>query len=246
LSLNSNPLKFFKIVLLFFFSSLTQVFSQEVRGVVIDAASALPVENVNVVVAGTGSATATNAAGEFSLQVGEFPATLEISAVGYINENVVVRSNDEVLTIYISPVAEGLSEVIIRSTLMPAELRKIPAAVSVISSEDLTRIDQTNFAQAFNNVPGVYVNQGALNTTKLNIRGIGARSQYSTNRIQAYFDGIPLTSAEGELTLDDIDPESLGGVEIIKGPNSSIYGAGLGGVINLYSKKPGWMKPGVR
>jgi iron complex outermembrane recepter protein len=155
------------------------------------------------------------------------------------NENVVVRSNDQVLSIYISPVAEGLSEVIIRSTLMPAELRKIPAAVSVISSEDLTRIDQTNFAQAFNNVPGVYVNQGALNTTKLNIRGIGARSQYSTNRIQAYFDGIPLTSAEGELTLDDIDPESLGGVEIIKGPNSSIYGAGLGGVINLYSKEAG-------
>jgi hypothetical protein len=44
LSLNSHQLKFFKIVLLFFFSSLTQVFSQEIRGVVIDASSALPVE----------------------------------------------------------------------------------------------------------------------------------------------------------------------------------------------------------
>ncbi|HSI71488.1 MAG TPA: TonB-dependent receptor [Gillisia sp.] len=232
-------MKFFKIVLLFFFSALTQAFSQEIKGIVIDASTAFPVENVNIFIAETGNATATNTAGEFLLQVGQLPVTLEISAVGYDNERVVVNPSDQSLTIYISPVAEGLSEVIIRSTLMPAELRKIPAAVSVISTEDLNRIDQTNFAQAFNNVPGVYVNQGALNTTKLNIRGIGARSQYSTNRIQAYFDGIPLTSAEGELTLDDIDPESLGGVEIIKGPNSSIYGAGLGGVINLYSKEAG-------
>ena len=105
----------------------------------------------------------------------------------------------------------------------------------MISGRDLERIDETNFAQAFNNVPGVYVNQGALNTTKLNIRGIGGRAQYSTNRIQAYFNGFPLTTAEGELTLDDIDPESISRVEVIKGPASSIYGAGLGGVINIYS-----------
>src|SRR5690606_20794256 len=125
--------------------------------------------------------------------------------------------------------------IIIRSTHIPSSLRRIPAAVSVISSGDPERLDPTNFAQSFNNVPVVYVNQGALNTTKLNIRGIGARSQYSTNRIQANFNGIPLTTAEGELTLDDMDPEAISNVEIIKGPASSIYGAGLGGVINLYS-----------
>ncbi|MBK5191822.1 MAG: TonB-dependent receptor, partial [Flavobacteriaceae bacterium] len=46
---------------------------------------------------------------------------------------------------------------------------------------------------------------------------------------------VPLTTAEGELTLDDIDLESLSGIEVIKGPTSSLYGAGLGGVINLYA-----------
>lgn len=239
MSLKLNQLKFFKIFLLCYISSISQIFSQEVRGIVIDTSNDTPLEDVNIFITETGAATATNAAGEFRLEVEAFPATLEFSAVGYANKRLSVESANQVLNIYLNSVAEGLSEVIIRSTLIPAALRKIPAAVGVISQEDLTRIDQTNFAQAFNNVPGVYVNQGALNTTKLNIRGVGARSQYSTNRIQAYFDGIPLTSAEGELTLDDIDPESLDGVEIIKGPNSSIYGAGLGGVINLYSKEPG-------
>lgn len=130
---------------------------------------------------------------------------------------------------------ESLGEVVIRGTHIPSELRKIPAAISLITKRDLERIDATNFAQAFYNVPGVYVNQGALNTTKLNIRGIGGRSQYSTNRIQAYFNGFPLTTAEGELTLDDLDPESISRAEVIKGPASSIYGAGLGGVINIFS-----------
>ena len=81
----------------------------------------------------------------------------------------------------------------------------------------------------------MYVNQGALNTTKLNIRGIGARSQFSTNRIQAYFNGIPLTTGEGELTIDDFDAEAISKIEIIKGPTSSMYGAGLGGVINMFA-----------
>ena len=86
-------------------------------------------------------------------------------------------------------------------------------------------------------MPGVFVGQGALNTNKINIRGIGSRAQYSTNRIKAYINGIPLTTAEGELTLDDFDPEYLDRIEIFKGPVSSAFGAGLGGAINLYTEK---------
>ena len=88
-----------------------------------------------------------------------------------------------------------------------------------------------------NKIPGVYMQQGSLNTNKITIRGIGARSQYSTTRIKAYFEEIPLTSAEGETTLEDIDLDAFGGIEIIKGPNSTGFGAGLGGVINLLANK---------
>lgn len=43
--------------------------------------------------------------------------------------------------------------------------------------------------------------QGSLNTNKITIRGIGSRSQYSTTRIKAYFEEIPLTSAECKTSL---------------------------------------------
>lgn len=208
---------------------------------VLNSETSEPVANVTILNPATQVVAITNSNGEFSIRAESLSIVLQISALGFHQKTLRVRSSEKNINIFLSPSSEELSEVLIKSTLIPIKLRNSPAAVSVISSKDIERIDATNLVQAFNNVPGVYVNQGALNTNKMNIRGIGARSQYSTNRIQAYFNGIPLSTAEGELTLDDIDPESISRVEIIKGPASSIYGAGLGGAINLYAAeaKPG-------
>ena len=176
--------------------------------------------------------------GIFSLESEELPGSFQISALGYETLEVELLASESLQEIYLSPTSENLSEVVVRSTIIPKTLRKVPASVNLVTETDFNRTDATNVLETFNNVPGMFVNQGALNTNKINIRGIGARSQYSTNRIQAYFDGIPLTTAEGELTLDDFDQETLDRIEVIKGPTSSIYGAGLGGSINLYSKQP--------
>ncbi|PKP14616.1 MAG: TonB-dependent receptor, partial [Bacteroidetes bacterium HGW-Bacteroidetes-23] len=88
-----------------------------------------------------------------------------------------------------------------------------------------------------NKTAGVYMQQGTLNTNRITIRGIGARSQFSTNRVKAYFEETPLSTGEGETTLEDIDLSVLNKIEIIKGPNSSSFGAGLGGVINLFGNQ---------
>ncbi|MFO7718900.1 MAG: TonB-dependent receptor [Gillisia sp.] len=220
---------------LIFLMCLGKVYSQTIQGTILNASNSQPVENVTILNLKTEVVAFSNAKGEFIISTGDLPVSLKITAVGFEEEQVIVNSLADEIRVFLKTSTEVLSEVMIKSTLIPNELRKLPTSVSVISSEDLKRIDAVNLAQAFNTIPGVYVNQGALNTTKLNIRGIGARSQYTTNRIQAYFNGIPLSTAEGELTLDDIDPESLSRIEIIKGPASSIFGAGLGGVINLYA-----------
>jgi iron complex outermembrane receptor protein len=76
-----------------------------------------------------------------------------------------------------------------------------------------------------------------LNTNRISIRGIGSRAQYGTQKIKAYYEGIPLTTAEGSSTIEDIDMETIGSIEIIKGPNSTSFGSGLGGVINLFARE---------
>ena len=92
--------------------------------------------------------------------------------------------------------------------------------------------------ELFNLAPGVYMASGTYSTSRLVIRGVGSRTPYNTNRIRAYLDDIPLTSGDGVSTLEDQDVSALGSLEILKGPSSSLYGAGLGGVVRLNSPYP--------
>lgn len=131
----------------------------------------------------------------------------------------------------------GLSELIIKSLPIQNSIQNSAATASIITEKEIKQTDGVILTPILNKVPGVFMQQGSLNTNKITIRGIGSRSQYSTTRIKAYFEEIPLTSAEGETTLEDIDLEAIGVIEIIKGPNSTSFGAGLGGVINLMANK---------
>jgi len=131
----------------------------------------------------------------------------------------------------------GLSELIVKTLPIQNSIQNSAASVFIIPEKEIKQADGVILTPILNKVPGVYMQQGSLNTNKITIRGIGSRSQYSTTRIKAYFEEIPLTSAEGETTLEDIDLEAIGGIEIIKGPNSTGFGAGLGGVINLLANK---------
>ena len=225
-----KPFIFF-LSLFFFCGSIA---AQTVRGTVFNAASGEMITTATISMVNASEETQTNNNGSFSLQVREFPVNLNISAPGFEPLVVRVENSEEEHIFQLFPIAESLSEVVLRSTIIPRELLKTPASVSILDSEAIQRTDETNIVEVVNRASGVYVHRGALNTNKISIRGIGARSQYSSNRIKAYFMGIPLSTAEGKTTLDDIDPSVVERVEVIKGPVSSIYGAGLGGVINLY------------
>lgn len=131
----------------------------------------------------------------------------------------------------------ALSEITLKGSPIENVLQNVASSVSVVTIIDINKTDGIILTPVLNKISGLTMQQGALNTNRITIRGIGARSQYGTNRIKAYFDGIPLSSAEGETTIDDIDLASIGKIEIIKGPNSTSFGSGLGGVIQLFSRE---------
>ena len=130
----------------------------------------------------------------------------------------------------------SLPDVVVTALLIKNTVQESAAAVSVVSLQEINRNDGVILTPVLNSVPGVLMQQGTLSTNRITIRGFGSRSQFSTSKIKAYFEDIPLTSGEGETTLEDIDLESLKSIEIIKGPNSTSFGAGLGGVIHLKGK----------
>ncbi|MDR5591047.1 TonB-dependent receptor [Christiangramia sp. SM2212] len=211
--------------------------AQQFKGRVLDSRSKIPLERVKVTDRNSGESQLTDRFGNFSFDEVSFPVELEFCREDYLGSILIFQENESRIEAYLEKDIDQLSEIVVRSANIPEKIREIPASVGLISKNDLQRTDNFNLVQNFNYVSGVFVSQGALNTNKINIRGIGARSQYSTNRIKAYINGIPLTTAEGELTLDDFDAEYLDRIEIYKGPVSSAYGAGLGGSINLYTNR---------
>jgi len=93
-------------------------------------------------------------------------------------------------------------------------------------------------SELINLAPGIHMAEGTYTTSRLVIRGVGSRTPYSSNRIRAYLDDIPLTTGDGTSTVEDLDPLSIGRMEIVKGPSSALYGSGLGGVVRLNSPYP--------
>ena len=171
--------------------------------------------------------------GEFEISVKSLPANITVNHLGYYSKVVTVSDENQNMIIPLEVAPTHLNEVIVSSSKNNESLKEATSSIGVITKQGLQRDDQTIITPALNRIPGVYMHSGSLNTNRITIRGIGARTPFSTDKIRAYFDHIPLTNGVGETTIEDIDLGLIDRVEVIKGPNSSIFGAGLGGVINL-------------
>lgn len=130
-----------------------------------------------------------------------------------------------------------LAEVIITSDFFESERKDFAGSVTGLDSKSLNMANDLYLQPIINTVPGVYMQSGALNTNRITIRGIGSRSPFSTNKIKAYLDDIPLSTGEGETAIEDIDLNSLNGIEVYRGPVSTMYGAGMGGAIHMLTRK---------
>ncbi|XOV93385.1 MAG: TonB-dependent receptor [Bacteroidota bacterium] len=202
-----------------------------IQGKIVDAANQEPLESS--IIAYGSIFTLADSEGAFRIDVDSLPADLSINHLGYFSRVIKITSAEDPQIIQLQVAPTQLNEVVVTASQQSESLKNASASIGVITRKGLERDDQTIITPALNRIPGVYMQSGSLNTNRITIRGIGGRTPFGTDKIRAYFDQIPLTSGVGETTLEDIDMSLIERVEVIKGPNSSIYGAGLGGVINL-------------
>ena len=186
-----------------------------------------------------GKGTITDSTGFFNILLPDTVHEIQITCLGYQSRIVSVHKNTKTLRLLLPVSHIHIDQAIVSAYQFNRKIVALPGAIGLITGEGLSVDRGVNIAPALNRIPGVFMQSGALNTNRISIRGIGSRTPYGTNKIRAYLDDIPLTSGDGTTTLEDIDMAQLGRVEIIKGPTSSIYGAGLGGLIHLYTRKPG-------
>ncbi len=120
-------------------------------------------------------------------------------------------------------------------------LARVPAAVSVITAERIQAGRLTiGLDEALAEVPGLLINNRynyALGT-RISMRGFGARAAFGVRGLRISADGIPLTMADGQSNLNNVDLTSAGRIEVLRGAAALLYGNAAGGVIDIRSELP--------
>lgn len=138
-----------------------------------------------------------------------------------------------------------LPEVMVSAFNKTRRLLDTPGSVSMIGPGVIEREQPVTVLPLLNQLPGVFAHSGTLNTSRITIRGIGARVPYGTGKLRAYFNNIPLTNGSGISIVEHLDPGVIERIELTRGPAGSAYGAGLGGTINITARKPSHHDTGI-
>jgi iron complex outermembrane receptor protein len=127
--------------------------------------------------------------------------------------------------------ARHLSQVTVKGYLIEQPVLSVPASVSVLSPAQLQLQPGNSLVPALNTVPGVRMEERSPGSYRLSIRGSLLRSPFGVRDVKIYYDEMPLTDAGGNTYLNAIDVNSVQGIEILKGPDGSLFGANSGGVV---------------
>ena len=143
----------------------------------------------------------------------------------------------------------AVPELVVTAQKREEALKNVPMAVAAVTAQRVDMIQAKSLADYINMVPGVSFTETAQGAGTVTIRGINAGGVAST--VGIYVDQIPYGSssalADGAFLAADIDPFDMSRVEVLKGPQGTLYGAGaLGGVINYVTEAPSTASAGGR
>lgn len=219
-------------VIIFLTALLNTLNAQKIQGFVYTIENN-PIPGVSVFI-NSEKLTETNDDGVFILsETFKPPLNLRLEHPDYYISKVILTQNNAVFQLSPLSKVEKLDEINI-SAESPAGIIIPTEKINAVKFDAYSPID---LVSAINETPGVYIQSGAINTNRITIRGVGSRTLYGTNKIRAYFNGIPITNGAGETAIDIYDAENLQSLDIIKGPKATQYGTSLGGTLLLNSKQ---------
>ncbi|MCA1799061.1 MAG: TonB-dependent receptor [Xanthomonadaceae bacterium] len=125
--------------------------------------------------------------------------------------------------------------VVVTATRTPLAIDDALAPVIVITAEDLRRTATFDIAEALRVYAGIEIgrNGGPGQATSLFIRGT------NSNHAQVLVDGVRVNPGTlGGAALQNIRPQDIERIEVVKGPRSSLYGTeAIGGVVNIITRR---------
>lgn len=210
------------------------------------------ITGATVSIKGTSIGTITDGSGQFSL--GDVPngATIVISFMGYLSQEI-KYTGQEVLHILLAEDSKVLNEVVVTALGIKKERRALPYAMGEVKADDLRTVPTQNLGSSlYGKVAGMRISStagGPMGGTKIQLRGINSIS--GTNRPLVVLDGVPIYDADSDWAgrernqtqdgsaLNDINPEDIQNMSVLKGANAAaLYGSrATNGVIVITTKK---------
>lgn len=134
---------------------------------------------------------------------------------------------------------ERLDEIVVTATRTEEKIKNVPAAVTVITRQDIERSSARSIQELLAGTPGVYLYDltGSGIEGHLSMRGFNPQG---SKRVRIMVDGVPLNSgydgyAQWAKAPELIDVER---VEVVRGPSSALYGPfASGGVVNIITRR---------
>lgn len=215
---------------------LTTITAQQldIKGTILDT-NGQPLAGANVIEKDTNNGSQSDFDGNFSITVSNPNATLVISYVGFVTQEISVN-NETMVTVTLMEDAATLDEVVVvgYGTMRKSDLT---GAISQVKGEVLNTISSSNPVEALQGrASGVaIVNSDASPGSSPAIRIRGSGSISASNEPLIVVDGFPLSNNN----LNDISSNDIESMEVLKDASSAaIYGSrGANGVILITTKK---------
>ena len=157
-----------------------------------------------------------------------------VAAAFFLATPFIGRAQDAASSALSKPEAES-EEIVVSATRLPMPEDESPASVSVIRARDFEIKQTRRVADALRQVPGLSIVQtgppGQL--TSLFTRGLGS------DQTQVLLDGIPINQGlAGLFNFADLVVDNIDRIEVVRGPQSTLYGPrALAGVVQIFTKQ---------
>ena len=137
-----------------------------------------------------------------------------------------------------------LGTVIVTAEKRSEDIQQVPMSITVIDESQIESLHATQLSDIAGYVPGfTVVNGGSPGQAILGIRGITPPPNSQGSTVATYIDETPLGTSgnygQGANSVLDLLPYDFQSVEVLRGPQGTLYGAvALGGVLRYVTKAP--------
>lgn len=134
-----------------------------------------------------------------------------------------------------SDVSLTIEEIVVTATKRDESLRDVSISISAITGESLQDLNAHSLSDYITRVPGVVFNDYQPGVSEVVIRGVASTTFHEANQATTgyYLNQIPLIEPGFPLIIPDVDAFDLSQVEVLRGPQGTLFGSSsLGGAVN--------------